>query len=270
MSRPFGSARLKIDRASHHLDIYKNQVRPFLDSKPYPVATKFNVNRTECRFNISITKPLPQNDWGLLIGDCVHNARAALDHLVWELAETFSGPIPNDRDTQFPIYDVPDPRQSFCHRAGRRISRLPVYAKALIEQLQPYNALNPREHLLWMLRDIDDTDKHKLIPVVAAAVQQPGAAWPGGPLQIIDGDFIYGPFINGAEVGFLRFAVPVPTEVKVESYFSIVETLGNSPPYIDSRHLLDRILYYVTRVVDVFENFPDHWAFLEILSIMVP
>jgi hypothetical protein len=71
----------------------------------------------------------PVEEWGVIIGDVVHNLRSALDHLVWQLTLA-NGNIPPAviprgkagkkwRDIRFPIYtlDLRDryPLQSQAH-----------------------------------------------------------------------------------------------------------------------------------------------------------
>jgi hypothetical protein len=254
MSYLYRRARLKIGRAYHHLNILEEQVGSFFKTDPYTIITRFNADRTECRFNISVSDRIPQDEWGLIVGDCVHNVRSALDHLVWEIAESFSGHQPTDSDTQFPIFRT---RDAFCTSCERYIGRLPVYAQALIEQLQPYHASCPSEHPLWLCRHLDNDDKHKIIPVVAAVVQSGAISLPPH-ICMVEQRFRFGQFEDGAEVGLFRFADPVPPEAQMNPQFSFVETITERPPYIDARHILRKILYFVARSVDVFEQFPDH------------
>jgi hypothetical protein len=263
MTRTVTSARLKIDRAYHHLETLEGKVRIFFERDPYPIRYEFNVDRTECRLYISIAKALPEQAWGLIIGDCVHNARSALDHLVWELSEVSTGPDPSDTDSQFPIYDRAN---LFYQHAGRRIRRLPVEFQTLVEQLQPYHSQSPQGHPLWLCHDLNNIDKHKIIPVIVAAVQQPHVSVSAGRLPVTEVKFTTGPFIHNAEVGFIRFATPADPDVQVYSAFSVVETLSSSPPYIDSRHTLRRILHNVARIIDAFEAFPNHHSILPVVT----
>jgi hypothetical protein len=264
MIRPFGSARLKLDRAEHHLKTLKTKIGLFSKDDAYPVRYQFNADRTECRFYVSITKPLPQDEWGPIIGDCAHNARAALDHVTWELA----GSDPTDDETQFPIYDAPHATMSFVQRAQRRIGRLPSSAQTLIEQLQPYIGGNPKRHPLWVCRRLDDIDKHRVIPVVAAAIQSPGVSVSSGRLPITKVEFEEGPFVDGAQIGLMSFYRPVGPDVQMNSYFTFVETISDGPPYLDSWRTLDRVIYHIRRVIDVIEHAPDPaaLAFLPILQ----
>ena len=268
MSRPFASARLKTDRADEHLKCLEEKIRLFMETEPYPISVEFNANRTECRFYISVTKPLPESEWGLLVGDCIHNARSALDHLTWEIAETFSSPDLLDRNTQFPVFPTRDDWTEFVRRGQPAIKRLPVYAQGLIEQAQPYHADCPVNHPLWQCNHFDVVDKHKLIPVVAATIQNPGVST--GSSRVLLGDLKNGPFIDGAQVGFLRFSAPVPPEVKMHTYFTVVVVLASVLGDVAVDRRLRRIIWHVRRLVQAFEDWPHHHDWMLLLSPPLP
>jgi len=48
----------------------------------------------------------PPAEWSAIIGDAVHNARSALDHLAFALVEANGGSA--DENTTFPITDKPE------------------------------------------------------------------------------------------------------------------------------------------------------------------
>jgi len=68
--------------------------------------------------------------------------------------------------TQFPIFfnDTPDNRKTI----KRRIRGVATSAEAEIESLQPYKRrpLDPTADLLWLLSELDNIDKHRLLLVV--------------------------------------------------------------------------------------------------------
>jgi hypothetical protein len=95
----------------------------------------------------------------LVASDAIHNMRAALDYIVFELAQLDSGSEQNG--TQFIIEDIPsdprDPSRGFKGRSKQYLKRLsPAHIDA-IEALQPYKGVQ------WTktLRDISNPDKHR-------------------------------------------------------------------------------------------------------------
>src|SRR5437879_6743083 len=89
-------------------------------------------------------KEEPPPRLSVLLGDCVHNLRSSLDHIVWQLVLA-NGRSPG-KHAQFPILDKP-PKGIFSPNDIRGVSE---EARALIESVQPYQAgARAREHFLW-------------------------------------------------------------------------------------------------------------------------
>ena len=107
----------------------------------------------------------------LILGDALHNLRAALDNLVYALAIAQTEKDPPDDETRlaFPICTKPElfDGQRF------RIASLNEKTRAAIERLQPYNRLNPGGWFmpLWFLSSLNDVDKHRLLHIAATAAK---------------------------------------------------------------------------------------------------
>lgn len=194
-SQSFQGAYLKIARAKHHRQLLQRALRRFRDRYPYRTDTKFDADSGENVSYIHIPRqPLPE--WGLIIGDAVHNLRSALDHAVWQLAWRQGTPT-NERTIQFPICDTAD---DFRAQGANMIAELSWQAREHIAKLQPYQKFDrDRDRALRLLRDLDNTDKHRLMHLVmmksmgAGVVAPPGVsiefiADATGPLE--DGDIL--------------------------------------------------------------------------------
>lgn len=88
----------------------------------------------------------------VLIGEIVHNLRAALDYLVYVLAENDSGSP--QKNTQFLIEDTV---QGFTGRNPTALKGVSDEHVAVIRQLQPFKGCE------WsrVLRDLDNAAKHR-------------------------------------------------------------------------------------------------------------
>src|SRR4051812_18603330 len=125
MNHPLDGARLKIVRAQEHLDSLKAEIEMYLHEQPHEVYSRpqtypYNSRRGAAYaayYSASIQHVLPALIPGVpplrlstIIGDCVTNARAALDYIVWELAQRFFDPpfdLTNGNDRRivaFPIF----------------------------------------------------------------------------------------------------------------------------------------------------------------------
>lgn len=151
-------SRAKRDRAHHHLEAIEQRIGEFLSSNPYPIAIEAHPKEGQYVMRLREPKPFPVHELAVMIGDCVHNMRAALDFITWELA----GARPSDRRTMFPIFETPE---QFRKNGTWRIKDIPDEARALIESVQPYHAQKPRLTSLYAIDHFDAADKHRLLTV---------------------------------------------------------------------------------------------------------
>ena len=159
----------KLDRARQHLREFDRAADEFVTSEPRPYR---GISETDSRdggrvWRLKIERH-PPDRLGLLVGDIIHNMRASLDHLVWQLA-LLTTPTPNAR-TEFPIYLDAQPassgRSAFKREGQAKIRDIPQTAQSVIESKQPYHASDPEHTPIWLLHTLDIEDKHKLIPTL--------------------------------------------------------------------------------------------------------
>ena len=107
MAHPLDGVGLNCDRARDHLDALEREFDAF-ERDAYRIRHDVERFGREHVYRVkALRKTRPQ--WGPVIGDCLHNAASALDHLAYQLAILHTGPLPPDlaRDTHFPIYESP-------------------------------------------------------------------------------------------------------------------------------------------------------------------
>lgn len=224
------SSWLKFGRAEEHFDTLCNEVELWAKSDPCAISKQCNAEGSRYSFSVEIKKPPSLNQWSLIAGDCVHNLRSALDNLVYALAIRDSGndPPPSADRLQFPIADD---NGAFV-KQGFRIAPLSDATQARIERAQPYN--RPHQELpplLSLLRDFNNLDKHRLLNVVIANVQQ-------GHIRLeYPGEDAYIPFVefgcnlgaieNGAEIAYALVSPPkLGMDYKYKA--SIVISIGHA------------------------------------------
>ena len=102
--------------------------------------------------------PAPPLMLSVIVGDCLHNLRSSLDHIVYQLV-IINGQLPTTAN-MFPICETPD---GFNRQIRRnRLSGVPGHAQTLIEHLQPYNTGQaPGLNNLWCLNHLVNIDKHR-------------------------------------------------------------------------------------------------------------
>lgn len=152
--------RVKIERAEKHLDDLEPAVRS-LGEATFKLISLDSQSETRKPFlNVRALNIYPP-EIPAITGDVVHNLRCALDHLAFHLVQvgiTF-GETPPDKweDIQFPIFSS---MKSYEDGKRRRIQGARREAIEAIDALKPYKGGNEP---LWLLRRLDNTDKHSFI-----------------------------------------------------------------------------------------------------------
>ena len=167
----------RLGRALYHLDDLEAEVDAWLEEHPHRIWTTIEPDDASKKDVYCEVFRKPPAHLSLIVGDCIHNLRSALDNLVYELAIAYhdahrSGPLPSTTAERlmFPIFDT---RKEFKRRGEYRIKGfLDPGAQRTIEKLQPYNQEDKGKHahndLLWKLNELSVRDKHRLPPVASA------------------------------------------------------------------------------------------------------
>lgn len=165
MNRPH---ERRLDRALYHLEDFKAEWRAWLEERPHRFWTELDAERGKKVVWAEVVKP-PPTSLGLIAGDCIHNLRAALDNLAFELALAGAeGPLSSkaERDSGFPIFDK-DPTEGTDPRPLRKFDNMirciSPRAQAAIQRLQPYCRGEAfHSDPLWQLNELSNVEKHRL------------------------------------------------------------------------------------------------------------
>jgi hypothetical protein len=156
----FTGVWIKVDRAKHHFRDLQAQYERFQEVQPYRVVTEDEPGTEDLISRIEFSEQPPLL-WSAIVGDCVHNLRASLDLLVWEMVRAEGKPV--TAQTGFPIFESPE---DFESRYMAKVKGAPQAAVDIIKEAEPYEgAGNP----LWLLHRLDIEDKHKLLVPVGVA-----------------------------------------------------------------------------------------------------
>jgi hypothetical protein len=164
MEYPLDGCWTKIKWANNHLHALDAEIAAWAKANAQPPLGEFYPEANVHVFWWNI--PDPPLDWGVRIGDVVHNLRSALDHLVWQLSAT---PKAGTRGNQFPIFKA-KPTEGFDKKTrDTSLYGVPGPIRAKIESLQPY-VRDPKaikDNHLVILNRLSNRDKHQLVPVLA-------------------------------------------------------------------------------------------------------
>lgn len=170
------SAEAKFERAVHHADALNAALSDYSKDQKYSFALDTNSDATEYVLKISLVRQPPATLWSTILADSIQNFRACLDHALYGLAVAYNkgvNPPPHDDALQFPIADKPG-AFNYAVDNRKRLGALVADpdARKLIEDLQPYSRPNlPWRPILSILRDLNDREKHRLIPIISASLQ---------------------------------------------------------------------------------------------------
>ncbi len=153
--KPFCAARLKVERSKKHINEFQAALTAFLNTDFYRLSVKADSSghgstvEFEC---IAVPKGL-----ALIVGDAIHNARAALDLIAAQMFREKTGT--DSAHIKFPFRNSREALINAC--AGGDIQKSGANAVALIvDRIRPYKG---GDDTLCALHELDISDKHLLL-----------------------------------------------------------------------------------------------------------
>lgn len=187
----FEGAQGKIVRVRYQLRDLQERFQTFGGSHPYRLVPKFELRPGGEKIGdysfVVESVSLPKREWGVLIGEIVHNLRSALDHTIWAASSKPS------RKTQFPIFTSKTDWDK--HKGHLMIATVPDQVRKFVIEAQPYSQtkLPASQHVLAVLNRLSNHDKHRLLHTAAITLEgaSPGVEGTGqfGTIREIVGNF---------------------------------------------------------------------------------
>lgn len=161
---PLTGPRAKAERAKKHVQDLNIALKAFFDSKPYTVGTKHNPNTRQLIYYLTGVAEVPSHI-ATIAGDAIHNMRASLDYLAYQLVLVGTGSPGPFRYVYFPIFES---AKEYEERKLERIKGMRPEAIKAIDLVKPYKGGNDQ---LWRLHQLDLVDKHRLLITVGSYFQ---------------------------------------------------------------------------------------------------
>jgi len=247
--------RAKLRRAEHHLDELKAAVQAYRGAEPFSVERNQAPATGDILYSVRVSRPIPE-DWPLIAGDIIHNARSALDHLAAQLVQAAGGQV--TETTAFPFAKS---HSTLQQTAATRLAGAAPSARRFAERLRPFPGGN---RLLLLLHHLDIIDKHRLLFIVGAAYQhfelnvrllRPAgkATLPLPPIRIRPADRQF-PLVDGGVL--LKVAAAASGSHMAEPRFAFEIALGEpgDPSGEPILKLLADIVSHVARIIDIAER----------------
>lgn len=153
--------QLKLDRAIHHINDLKARAEAFLAEKPFKLMRHYRPQTGETAFWSKPEKPIPA-EFSLIIGDAIHNLRAALDLTLYPMAKDRAD-RPNRIMFPFAKDDTPKALAD-----AMKEGRVKFAGKKVVEEIERLNPNPTGNSILWGIDAIDKSDKHR-IPILTAS-----------------------------------------------------------------------------------------------------
>jgi hypothetical protein len=257
---------MKLLQARRHLTSLSEQVNAYRGRTTYEFVRADNLREVTNRqvwahWTFEMLEDVPSQEWGLRVGDVVHNLRGVLDHLAWQLALAHSGAAPSRPNLiQFPIYDDPT---RFQRGAAATLAAIAPSAGDALEAMQPYHATeqDPSPTLLSWLQYLSNADKHRVLTVaglhtfedIPVDVQPPPADLTVAPFVVAGAQLT-----DGADLVRIEFTRPddsmemvaTPRIVHAESV-----QVSDAPLVLPLGIVMESL---ITKVVDVFDEMVKH------------
>jgi hypothetical protein len=147
----------KLKRAEENILNLHAEMERFFQESDYPAFPEHDSQLFSEAIEYHTNLPIPIR-FSVLSGEIVHQLRSCFDHIAWHFSV---GPVDDSRRIEFPVFEQPlnhDRRKRF---EGKIQGITDANVRDLIERLQPYNAADPLNDLLWIIHDLDIVDKHK-------------------------------------------------------------------------------------------------------------
>jgi hypothetical protein len=246
------SARLKLIRATEHLDTVKSCCAAYTNRSSHEIVTHSDSKKT-----VHATE-IPSPEISIYAGEVVYQIRSALDHLAFHLVNLNSAKIRLPKNwhekCEFPLW-LRRPESTAFNCFNRILPGITVNSFTFVESVQPYQGRGIG-NALKLLAILSNIDKHRHLNLTSARIslEQSIEIRPG------QGHVLLNTMRDGAEVE-LAPGGDMASAMKVESHFSTFVTfderiLGVGPHTLPVERLLEVCLYSVKgTIVPAFEKF---------------
>ena len=246
--QPFEGACLKIFRGTQHRDNLSSALSEYART----ITLEFGPI-TERYQKLVTLKPEPPTTFALLLGDCVHNLRSALDITMVDIARLRGR---SASDIKFPFADTEKNYEV-------KINKFINCGKDVVDLLEGLKAYKGGNDRLRALHDLDIDDKHKLVmPVIGAAatIMDPNRIVAEAFCASYGGDFgNYQSFSGGAS-----FTITNGNEVK---FFPMYGQNPHKAYFVHNTYVVvpqdgDHLKYYSPYIGEVIAQFPEQHPYL--------
>jgi hypothetical protein len=130
----------KANRAKEHIDSLRREVDAFRASEPYSLTPEPTEKPDRLAYRLRFSKQVPVAI-STIVGDVLHNLRAALENLAFEVARRSHGgtlTAMQEWGSTFPIRETPEALDGFFASQGKKGLLYDPRARAAFRSVQPF------------------------------------------------------------------------------------------------------------------------------------
>jgi hypothetical protein len=175
-------AMMKLIRAGRHFESLEREVEDWNRENALLAPTKRSLTDAQAlEVHLPAEPAVPVMSWASTFGDGIHNLRASLDLLAFEMCHLEGRTPKRPKDVYFPIAQ----RETDWAGKAKPLDTVPASLLSRVRQAQPWNASNSREHPLTLITGLDNQDKHRhtavVLPMPSGLVVENLRPWGGSP-----------------------------------------------------------------------------------------
>ncbi len=166
------NARSKLAHAKGHIDLLRAEIAEAGAPDPdvIPLTRQYEADQGAVVYRLGRVIQINE-EWSLIVGDAIHDLRAALDHLMWQLAKRHLGRVPTEREAK--SIQFPEVRRLKDFQGNRFLQYVDPADIARLKPYQPYKRLKKGElHPLPKLIRLSNIDKHRRLHLLVTRPYQ--------------------------------------------------------------------------------------------------
>jgi hypothetical protein len=235
--KPFDHSRIKVNRARHHIGELREKMLEYLRRNPFFLRVEAGPISESKQWTIQIREEVPV-EFSAIIGDVIHNLRAALDLAAVQLVRL------NGQSDEDAFSKTAEKFDEVLR--NRNMQRASPEAVELVKSLKPYN------DQLRALHDLDIMDKHQALIPTADMIEMP-------------------PFLGGKELkpGIrvpIREGASAPVDPEMTPFvrighayqgtFCLEFPSGQAPP-LGGKEIIPALIRLANSIEQIVESFAD-------------
>jgi hypothetical protein len=151
---------MKLLNAGRHFRSLEEEILDWTDRNRILAPTKVPPDDPNAYELFRPNEPfVPELAWSCRFGDGVHNLRSALELLAFELCHIDGGTPAKPNQIYFPAVEA----ESNWDHQTRYLDSIPASLFQRIRDVQPWQADQPKRHVLALLNRLDNMNKHRTI-----------------------------------------------------------------------------------------------------------